>query len=95
MASISDEFGADARVVASMQYVQGVCVAMVGALLRYWLGPNGRSAMHAARAPLQSFSPFNLLLTIVTLLTEISQGKRLSTGALLMQVLRVARRSDP
>jgi hypothetical protein len=60
---------------------------MIGALVRYWLGLTGRSAVHVARAPLQGFSPFNLLLTIVTLLAEIAQGKRLSTGALLMQVL--------
>lgn len=88
MVLMSDEFGADSRVVATMQYVRVVCVVMIGALVSRWLGaPTGGSEVHAASVALQSFNLLNLGLTFATLVAGIALGNRLPAGALLMPLL--------
>ena len=88
MVSMSDEFGADSRVVATMQYARVVCVVMIGALISRWLGAStGGSEVHAASAALQSFNLLNLGLTFATLVAGIALGNRLPAGTLLMPLL--------
>lgn len=86
--SMADEYGADSRVVATMQYVRVVCVVMIGALVSRWLGaPAGGSVVHVAEAALQGVNLLNLGLTVATLLIGVALGNRLSAGALLMPLL--------
>jgi len=88
MVAMSDEFGADSRVVATMQYVRVVCVAIIGALVSRWLGtPTGDSEAHAACAAMQCSYLLNLGLTFATLLTGITLGNFLPAGALLIPLL--------
>jgi membrane AbrB-like protein len=88
MVLMSDEFGADSRVVATMQYVRVACVVMIGALVSGWMAaPTQAGEVHAMNATLQVFDPLNLGLTIATLLAGIALGNRLPAGAMLMPLL--------
>ncbi len=85
---MADEYGADSRVVATMQYVRVVCVVMIGALVSNLLeAPVGGSDVHAADVASQSFGLLHLGLTIVTLLIGVALGNRLPAGALLMPLM--------
>jgi len=85
---MADEYGADSRVVATMQYVRVVCVVMIGALVSNLLeAPVGGSDVHAADVASQSFGLLHLGLTIVTLLIGVTLGNRLPAGALLMPLM--------
>ncbi|VVQ35449.1 hypothetical protein PS943_04339 [Pseudomonas fluorescens] len=88
MVSMSDEFGADSRVVATMQYVRVVCVVVMGALVGRWLGvPVGGSGMQAASTVIRGYDLLGFGLTIATLLAGVALGNRLPAGALLMPML--------
>jgi len=88
MVSMADEFGADSRVVATMQYVRVVCVVMIGALVSRWIGaPGGGSEVHATGVALQSFTLLNLGLTLATIVLGVLLGSRVPAGALLVPLL--------
>lgn len=83
MVAMADDFGADARVVATMQYVRVVCVVMIGALASHWIGvPAGGSAAHSTPLTL-----LNLGLTLGTLVLGVLLGSRVPAGALLVPLL--------
>ncbi len=87
MVSMADEYGADSRVVATMQYVRVVCVVMIGALVSHWVGAPTGGETHVTNVEPQSFGLLNLGLTIATLLAGVALGNRVPAGALLMPLL--------
>jgi membrane AbrB-like protein len=88
MVSMADDFGADARVVATMQYVRVVCVVMIGALVSHWIGATGGgSEVHTRDLALQGFSLLNLGLTLGAILLGVLLGSRVPAGALLVPLL--------
>ncbi|MGP0015325.1 AbrB family transcriptional regulator [Pseudomonas sp.] len=88
MVAMADDFGADGRVVATMQYVRVVCVVMIGALVSHVLeAPVNGTAPHVADAALHSFSLINLGLTLATVVFGVVLGARVPAGALLVPLL--------
>ncbi|WP_397458598.1 AbrB family transcriptional regulator [Pseudomonas asplenii] len=88
MVAMADDFGADGRVVATMQYVRVVCVVVIGALVSHVLeAPASGGAQHAAAATQHGLDLFNLALTLATAAIGVLLGARLPAGALLMPLL--------
>lgn len=88
MVAMADDFGADSRVVATMQYVRVVCVVMIGALAGHWIGvPAGGSQAHSTEVVLQTFTLLNLGLTLGTIVLGVLLGSRVPAGALLVPLL--------
>ncbi|NWD74774.1 AbrB family transcriptional regulator [Pseudomonas gingeri] len=88
MVAMADDFGADARIVATMQYVRVVCVVVIGALVSHALEvPANGSELQAAGALQHSFSVLNLGLTLVTAVIGVLLGTRIPAGALLVPLL--------
>ncbi|MBV6749125.1 AbrB family transcriptional regulator [Pseudomonas chlororaphis] len=88
MVAMADDFGADGRVVATMQYVRVVCVVMIGALVSHVLeAPVNGSESHAADAALHGFNLLNLGLTLITVVFGVALGARVPAGALLVPLL--------
>ncbi|NWA02551.1 AbrB family transcriptional regulator [Pseudomonas gingeri] len=88
MVLMADDFGADGRVVATMQYVRVVCVVVIGALVSHVLeAPANGSELHATQAALHGFSLVNLGLTLATVALGVVLGARIPAGALLVPLL--------
>lgn len=88
MVAMSEEYGADSRVVATMQYVRVVCVVMVGALVSRLMGADaGGTETHSADALLQGFDWLNLVLSLMVIGFGVSLGARVPAGALLVPLL--------
>lgn len=85
MVSMADEFGADSRVVATLQYVRVVCVVMVGALVGHWIGASG-SGIEAHATPV-AFTLPDLGLTLAIIVLGVLLGSRVPAGALLVPLL--------
>ncbi|CAM4135832.1 Protein AbrB [Pseudomonas reidholzensis] len=88
MVSMAEEHGADARVVATMQYVRVVCVVMIGALVSHLLGATGTggAAASAAAGP-QGMQLGQLLLSLAVVLLGVILGSKLPAGALLVPLM--------
>ncbi|WP_205884611.1 AbrB family transcriptional regulator [Pseudomonas putida] len=86
MVSMAEEYGADGRVVATMQYVRVVCVVMVGSLVSHALGVSPAGGLVAA-ARVSDPDPVNLALGLLVILLGITLGNRMPAGALLMPLL--------
>jgi len=88
MVSMADDFGADARVVAAMQYVRVVCVVVIGALVSHLLeAPTHGNELSASDLAQHGFSLLNLGLTLVTAVLGVMLGARVPAGALLVPLL--------
>ncbi|NIE75186.1 AbrB family transcriptional regulator [Pantoea sp. Ap-967] len=87
MVSMAEENGADARVVATMQYVRVVCVVMIGSLVSHLLGATPGSAAAGTTTVAQAPHLANLLLSLAVVLVGITVGSRLPAGALLTPLL--------
>lgn len=88
MVAMSEDYGADSRVVATMQYVRVVCVVMVGALVSRLLGADaGGSEAHSTDALLQGMNLLNLGLSLLVIGVGVTLGSRLPAGALLVPLL--------
>ena len=88
MVAMSEDYGADSRVVATMQYVRVVCVVMVGALVSRVIGADaGGTDAHATEALLQGVNLLNLGLTVLTIVVGVTLGARVPAGALLVPLL--------
>jgi len=82
---MAEEQGADARVVATMQYVRVVCVVVVGALVSRLLGvEGGASEVHAAPFVFDLETLFNLFASLAVIASGVLLGVRLPAGALLL-----------
>jgi membrane AbrB-like protein len=88
MVAMSEDDGADSRVVATMQYVRVVCVVMVGALVSRVIGADvGGTDAHSASALLQGIDVLSLGLTVLTIVVGVTLGARVPAGALLVPLL--------
>ncbi|NWB90098.1 AbrB family transcriptional regulator [Pseudomonas agarici] len=88
MVLMADDFGADGRVVATMQYVRVVCVVVIGALVSHILeAPVNGTDVHVADTALHSFSPVNLGLTLAVAMLGMLLGAHIPAGALLVPLL--------
>ncbi|KQQ56191.1 hypothetical protein ASF84_12955 [Pseudomonas sp. Leaf127] len=89
MVAMSEDYGADSRVVATMQYVRVVCVVMLGALVSHWLAAPVDSAALASPASTAAhgLDLTDLLLSLAVILTALWPGSRLPAGALLVPLL--------
>lgn len=88
MVSMSEENGADSRVVATMQYVRVVCVVMIGSLVSHFLGATGGgdgAVPTAIAAP--GMELVNVLLGLGVVLAGVFAGSMIPAGALLIPLL--------
>ncbi|QDD91458.1 AbrB family transcriptional regulator [Pseudomonas oryzihabitans] len=88
MVAMAEEYGADPRIVATMQYVRVVCVVVISALVGRLLGAEGSGTGHQATTiSLDAHFAVNLLLTLVVALVGSWLGGRLfPAGALLVPI---------
>ncbi|MBA6116611.1 AbrB family transcriptional regulator [Pseudomonas putida] len=88
MVSMAEEHGADARVVATMQYVRVVCVVMIGSLVSHLLGATpAAGAAATAPAMTQGSQLVDGLLSLAVVFVGLVAGNRVPAGALLMPLL--------
>lgn len=88
MVAMSEDYGADSRIVATMQYVRVVCVVMVGALVSRFLGaPSSGAELHSSDAVVQSLSLIDLGLSLAVIGIGVWLGSRMPAGALLVPLL--------
>jgi len=87
MVSMSEEYGADSRVVATMQYVRVVCVVMIGALVSRVLGVGGGTDAHSAVIAVQTLDLLSLGLSLLVIVVGVTLGAKIPAGALLVPLL--------
>jgi len=86
MVSMAEDYGADSRIVATMQYVRVVCVVMIGALVSSVLGVGDAPAhLLAPSTPAIDLGQFGL--SVVTIVIGVLLGSRIPAGALLLPLL--------
>ena len=88
MMVMSGEFGADARLVAFMQYLRVVMVAAVASLVaRLWVGAPGGVTANPAWFPALHWRDFIVTLTIAAVGGAIAVGLRIPAGTMLVPML--------
>ncbi|ORC61065.1 hypothetical protein BZK31_04645 [Pseudomonas floridensis] len=88
MVAMSEDYGADSRVVATMQYVRVVCVVVIGALVSHFMGASGNGAdVHSQPAALHSATLLDFGLSVAVIVVGVMLGSRLPAGALLMPLI--------
>lgn len=86
MVSMADEFGADARLVATMQYVRVICVAITASVvsaLLVGLGPGQADAAHPTPAPFD-LGGFGMTLALAVGGAWLGRRSGLPAGGLLL-----------
>lgn len=83
MISMGEQYGADGRVVAAMQYVRVVCVVLSGALVSHLMGV---SASHTVVA-VEQVQWFTFMGALAVIALGIAFGDRLPAGALLIPLV--------
>ncbi|RRV04497.1 AbrB family transcriptional regulator [Pseudomonas sp. v388] len=88
MVAMSEDYGADSRVVATMQYVRVVCVVLVGALVSRFIGaPSGGAQLHSSEVVLQSLDLIDFGLSLAVIVIGVWLGSRIPAGALLVPLI--------
>ncbi|MEQ4311895.1 AbrB family transcriptional regulator [Pseudomonas syringae] len=88
MVAMSEDYGADSRVVATMQYVRVVCVVTIGALVSHFIGvPVSGAQAHVSDAVIQNLSLVDLGLSLAVIVVGVVLGSRLPAGALLVPLM--------
>jgi membrane AbrB-like protein len=88
MVAMSEDYGADSRVVATMQYVRVVCVVMVGALVSRVIGvQGGGTEAHSSDIALQSMNLLNFALSVGVIVFGVVVARRVPAGALMGPLL--------
>ncbi|MGV8860670.1 MAG: AbrB family transcriptional regulator [Pseudomonas sp.] len=88
MVTLSEDYGADSRVVATMQYVRVVCVVMVGALVSGLLGvESGGHEIQSSAVALQGSNVLNIILSVAAIVVGVVLSTRIPAGALLLPLL--------
>jgi membrane AbrB-like protein len=88
MVAMSEDYGADSRVVATMQYVRVVCVVMVGALVSRIIGADTVSTdTHSSEALAHGINLLNLGLSLLVIMVGVTLGSKVPAGALLVPLL--------
>ncbi|KAA8716078.1 AbrB family transcriptional regulator [Pseudomonas cannabina] len=86
MVAMSEDYGADSRIVATMQYVRVVCVVTIGALVSHAIGATVTDSP-ASVAVVNSMSLPDLALSLTVIVVGVLLGSRLPAGALLVPLL--------
>jgi len=88
MVAMSEESGADSRVVATMQYVRVVCVVMIGALVSHLLSADsGVTAAQASATVAQHADPLSIALSVLAIVVGVGLSGKIPAGALLLPLL--------
>lgn len=88
MVAMSEDYGADSRVVATMQYVRVVCVVMIGALVSRLIGADvGGTEAHSSDVLLQGANLLNLGLSLLVIVVGVTLGSKIPAGALLVPLI--------
>ncbi|GFM85651.1 membrane protein [Pseudomonas cichorii] len=88
MVAMSEDYGADSRVVATMQYVRVVCVVVVGSLVSRFMGaPDSGADLHSSEVALQSMNLLDLGLSLGVIVIGVLLGSRMPAGALLVPLV--------
>ena len=88
MVAMSEDYGADSRVVATMQYVRVVCVVVIGALVSHFMGASSSGAQaHSTEVMQQGSSLMDLGLSLAVIVVGVLLGSKLPAGALLMPLI--------
>jgi membrane AbrB-like protein len=88
MVAMSEDYGADSRVVATMQYVRVVCVVMIGALVSRVLGVDGGgTAAHTSATVVEGVNLLNLGLSLLVIVVGVTLGSKIPAGALLVPLV--------
>lgn len=88
MVLMAGSYGADIRLVAFMQYLRVVVVALTAAAVaRLWLGPSGSTAIAIDWFPPLRLSAFGATLLLILGGTVLGQLSRIPAGSLLIPLL--------
>ncbi|MEB0041461.1 MULTISPECIES: AbrB family transcriptional regulator [unclassified Pseudomonas] len=88
MVAMSEESGADSRVVATMQYVRVVCVVMLGALVSHLIGADTGVAVAQVSAAVSLGSDWlSIALSVLAIVVGVGLSSRIPAGALLLPLL--------
>ncbi len=88
MMVLAGAFGADARLVAFMQYVRVVCVAGLASLVaRLWVGPAAAAAPHVVWFPAVPWWDFGMTLAVAGAGLAAAVWLRMPAGALLIPMV--------
>ncbi|MGH7292067.1 MAG: AbrB family transcriptional regulator, partial [Myxococcota bacterium] len=92
MVLMSDGFGADSRIVAFMQYLRVLCVALVATLVALFFNAHAGGAAHAPTVWFPSQPAVGLALSVLVAVGGAWLGQRLGlpAGALLLPMIAVA-----
>lgn len=86
MVVMAEQFGADVRIVAFMQYLRVLCVALSAAMIAHFVGAHGS---HAATQWFAAPDPLRLAETVALIAGGMFLGKilRVPSGAMLMPLI--------
>jgi membrane AbrB-like protein len=88
MVAMSEDYGADSRVVATMQYVRVVCVVMIGALVSRLIGVEGGGTdAHSRDIAIEGLNLLNFALSLGVIVFGILVASRIPAGALMGPLL--------
>ena len=90
MVAMSEESGADPRVVATMQYVRVVCVVMIGALVSHLFGTESGTGSQVAQvgtALVQTSGWLPVLFSVLAIVVGVTISNKVPAGALLVPLL--------
>ncbi|KAB0550119.1 AbrB family transcriptional regulator [Pseudomonas argentinensis] len=81
MVAMAEDYGADARVVATMQYVRVVCVVMAGALVSHLMGASTETGVAATAS--EGMYSIDFILGVGVILTGLVAGLIIPAGGIL------------
>lgn len=88
MVAMSEDAGADSRVVATMQYVRVVCVVMLGAIVSHLIGADaGATVAQTTAVAGQAADPMSTALSVLAIVIGVGLSNRIPAGALLLPLL--------
>lgn len=88
MVAMAEDYGADARIVATMQYIRVICVVLMAALVSHILGETHAEQESSVVALVWSQTiVINFFLTLIVLLVGIYLGRYIPAGFLLVPML--------
>lgn len=90
MMAMSEEYGADVRVVATMQYTRVICVVLMAAAICHILGTNiTDDVQKIARSSIiwNQTTLINFILTLAIIAVGVTFGRFLPSGALLLPMI--------
>ncbi|AWM81132.1 hypothetical protein DKL61_12720 [Gammaproteobacteria bacterium ESL0073] len=87
MVAMAEDYGADARVVATMQYIRVICVVLMAALVSHILGDVHVPQEETIVVMQGSQTAVHFFLTLIVLLVGVYLGRFMPAGFLLIPML--------